>query len=139
MRLVIGLLALAGGMATASGIFAQEEKTDCKNPQTQMEMTSCEQDRYGEADKALNAQWKATRAAAAATDKDLDESDRGAEKALLTAQRAWISYRDAQCEAEGFQARGGSMEPMLVAGCLANMSDNRTKELKALADAMGSN
>jgi len=31
------------------------------------------------------------------------------------------------------------MEPMLVAGCLANMSDNRTKELKALADAMGGN
>jgi len=138
MRLMIGALALAGGVMAASGVFAQEE-TDCKNPQTQMEMTSCEQDRYGEADKALNAQWKETRAAAAAADEDLDESDRGAEKALLTAQRAWISYRDAQCEAEGFQARGGSMEPMLVAGCLANLSDTRTKELKALADAMGGN
>jgi len=28
---------------------------------------------------------------------------------------------------------------MLVAGCLANLSDTRTKELKALADAMGGN
>jgi uncharacterized protein YecT (DUF1311 family) len=138
MRLVIGLLALAGGVIMASGAFAQEE-TDCKNPETQAEMTSCEQDRYGEADKALNAQWKDTRTAAAATDEDLDENDRGAEKALLTAQRAWISYRDAQCEAEGFQARGGTMEPMLVAGCLANLSDTRTKELKALADALGGN
>ena len=54
MRLVIGLLALAGGVIMASGAFAQEE-TDCKNPETQAEMTSCEQDRYGEADKALNA------------------------------------------------------------------------------------
>ena len=138
MRFMIGLLALAGGMAVASGVFAQEE-TDCKNPQTQMEMTSCEQDRYGEADKALNAQWKTTRAQMAEVDENLDENDRGAEKALLTAQRAWISYRDAQCEAEGFQARGGSMEPMLVAGCLANLSDTRTKELKALSDALGNN
>jgi uncharacterized protein YecT (DUF1311 family) len=139
MRLIIGLLALAGGMATTSAAFAQENETDCKDPQTQMEMTSCEQDRYGEADKALNAQWKTTRAQMAEVDKNLDEGDRGAEKALLTAQRAWISYRDAQCEAEGFQARGGSMEPMLVAGCLANLSDTRTKELKALSDALGNN
>lgn len=138
MRFMIGLLALAGGMAAASGAFSQEE-TDCKNPQTQAEMTSCEQDRYGEADKALNAQWKTTRAQMAEVDENLDENDRGAEKALLTAQRAWISYRDAQCEAEGFQARGGSMEPMLVAGCLANLSDTRTKELKALSDALGNN
>jgi len=140
MRLMIGVLALAGGViAASSAVFAQEAETDCKDPQTQMEMTSCEQDRYGEADKALNAQWKTTRAQMAEVDKNQEENDRGAEKALLTAQRAWISYRDAQCEAEGFQARGGSMEPMLVAGCLANLSDTRTKELKALSDALGNN
>ncbi|CAN7426545.1 lysozyme inhibitor LprI family protein [Rhizobium sp. LjRoot258] len=135
MHWTIGLLALSGGMAAASGAFAQQ--TDCKNPLTQMEMTSCEQDRYDTADKALNEQWTKTRAQTAGVDKNLEEKDRGAEKALLTAQRAWISYRDAECQAEGFQARGGSMEPMLVAGCLANLTDQRTKELKELSDALG--
>jgi uncharacterized protein YecT (DUF1311 family) len=61
---------------------------------------------------------------------------KGAEQALVKAQRAWIDYRDAECDAFGFQARGGTMEPMLVAGCLANITDKRTKELKELEDTM---
>jgi uncharacterized protein YecT (DUF1311 family) len=69
-------------------------------------------------------------------DADLDGDMKGAEKALVTAQRAWIAYRDAECEARGFQARGGTMEPMLVAGCIADVTDARTKELKTLEDAM---
>jgi urease subunit alpha len=62
---------------------------------------------------------------------DLDGDMKGAEKALVTAQRAWIAYRDAECEARGFQARGGTMEPMLVAGCIADVTDARTKVWRA--------
>jgi uncharacterized protein YecT (DUF1311 family) len=134
MRSTLYLLAAATTLMAGA---AQAQETDCKNPQTQADMTFCEQSRYETADTALNEQWKKTRAALAATDKDLDENDRGAEKALMTAQRAWISYRDAHCQAYGFQARGGTMEPMLVAGCLADLTDERTKQLKELSDAMG--
>ncbi|GAA3097264.1 lysozyme inhibitor LprI family protein [Rhizobium viscosum] len=116
---------------------AYAEDVNCENAQTQTDMTSCAQARYDEADKALNAQYKQTRAAMVAIDKDLDGDMKGAEQALLKAQRAWINYRDAQCENSGFQARGGTMEPMLVAGCLADLTDLRTKELKALAEGMG--
>ena len=125
-----GLLALMG----ASGASADE--IDCKSPTTQTDMTLCERARQDEADKALNVQYKKTRAAMVAIDSDQDDDMKGAEKALVTAQRAWITYRDAQCEAAGFQARGGTMEPMLVAGCIANVTDARTKELKTLEDAM---
>ena len=45
-------------------------------------------------------------------------------------QRGWIAYRDGQCELYGFEARGGSMEPMLVSGCKADMTRARTKELR---------
>ena len=62
---------------------------------------------------------------------------RGAEEALVKAQRAWVNFRDAECEAAGFQARGGTMEPMLVAGCIAELTDARTKQLKELAETMG--
>ncbi|MNT91411.1 hypothetical protein D3C72_2325040 [compost metagenome] len=58
----------------------------------------------------------------------------GAEEALKKAQRAWIGYRDGQCELAGFEARGGSMEPMLVSGCLAQLTTTRTEELKALLE-----
>lgn len=126
----------AAVMLFAAGA-AHAEDVDCENAQTQTDMTSCAQARYDEADKALNAQYKQTRAAMVAIDKDLDGDMKGAEQALLKAQRAWITYRDAQCENSGFQARGGTMEPMLVAGCLADLTDLRTKELKVLAEGMG--
>ena len=130
MPMALGLLTLmaAGG--------AGAEEIDCKSPTTQTDMTLCERARQDDADKALNVQYKKTRAAMVAVDKDLDGDMKGAEKALVAAQRAWIAYRDAECEAAGFQARGGTMEPMLVAGCIANVTDVRTKELKTLEDAM---
>lgn len=61
---------------------------------------------------------------------------KGGEEALVKAQRAWIGYRDAQCLSWGFQARGGSMEPMLVSSCEADLTRKRTAELKALVDTM---
>ncbi|MFC5756610.1 lysozyme inhibitor LprI family protein [Rhizobium sp. GCM10022189] len=135
MRLKIGLIGAALMLLVSGAAHAKD--VDCANAQTQADMTSCAQARYDAADKALNAQYKLTRAAMVAIDKDLDGDMKGAEQALLKAQRAWISYRDAQCENSGFQARGGTMEPMLVAGCLADLTDLRTRELKALADGMG--
>ena len=135
MRLKIGLI--GGALMLLAAGAAHAEDVDCDNAETQSDMTSCAQARYDDADKALNAQYKKTRAAMVALDDDLDGDMKGAEQALLKAQRAWISYRDAQCENYGFQARGGTMEPMLVAGCLADLTDLRTKELKELTEATG--
>jgi len=133
MRLNICLI--GAGMLLMAGA-ASAEDIDCENPQTQSDLRACEVARHETADKALNAQYKKTRAAMVAIDGDLDGDMKGAEKALVKAQRAWIDYRDAECDAAGFQARGGTMEPMLVAGCLADVTDRRTKELKELEDSM---
>jgi uncharacterized protein YecT (DUF1311 family) len=116
---------------------ADDAPADCGNAATQMDMNSCSDQDYQAADAELNAQYKKTRAAMLEVDKGLDANLRGAEKALLAGQRAWIDYRDGECEAEGFQARGGSMEPMLVSGCKATLTRARTKELKQLADGPG--
>ncbi|KQV83738.1 lysozyme inhibitor LprI family protein [Rhizobium sp. Root1220] len=132
----LGMLMAAGGFAMLLAGGASAAELNCKDPQTQTDMTLCERARQDAADKALNVQYKKTRAAMVAIDSDLEADMKGAEKALVKAQRAWIEYRDAECEAEGFQARGGTMEPMLVAGCIANVTDARTKELKTLEDAV---
>lgn len=134
MRLYLCFAGAAVMMLAAGATHAED--IDCANPTTQSDMTSCEAARHDAADKALNAQYKKTRAAMVAIDKDLDGDMKGAEQALVKAQRAWIDYRDAECDAFGFQARGGTMEPMLVAGCLADITDKRTKELKELEDSM---
>lgn len=124
---------LAAFLASASLCAAEE--VDCENAQTQMDMNICADKDYQQADKALNAAYKKAVAAAREMDenvKDMGEAYVGAVDALKRAQRAWIGYRDGQCEFAGFEARGGSMEPMLVSGCLADLTRKRTDELKAV-------
>jgi uncharacterized protein YecT (DUF1311 family) len=114
----------------AAAPAAAEDDIDCNNTISQAEMNICSEQDFEAADAELNTVWKDARKAAKETDADLSDDLKGADKALLAAQRAWIGYRDAQCELDGFQARGGTMEPQLVSSCKAWMTRARTKELK---------
>ncbi len=49
---------------------------------------------------------------------------------LKKAEKAWIVYRDLECNFEGFEMRGGSGEALLVQGCLVVQTKNRLKELR---------
>jgi uncharacterized protein YecT (DUF1311 family) len=51
---------------------------------------------------------------------------------VLKGQKAWLVYRDAQCDLADFVSRGGSLEPMVVAGCKAELTIERIKTLQAL-------
>ena len=122
---------------TAAPALAQE--TNCDNPQTQTDMNYCASVDYQRADHELNDVW--SEAIAMAKESDLldlpDDGRPGFEETLRKAQRAWIPFRDASCEYEGFAARGGSMEPMLVSLCLARMTSTRSSELRQLIQEMG--
>lgn len=119
----------------ASPAFADDEMK-CNPEGTQAEMNICAWDDFQKADSELNAIYKK----AVAYSKQLDDSYadqpnlKGAVAALKKAQRAWIDYRDGHCEGIGFSARGGSMEPMMVAGCQEDLTKKRIAELKALME-----
>ncbi len=115
---------------------AQQPQPDCKEPQTQADMTICAGQDLADADKALNAQYQVTRNVLKERDAGASAELKGGVEALVKAQRAWLAYRDAQCASAGFQARGGSMEPMLISMCEADLTRKRTAELKALVDNM---
>jgi len=129
---LVSLVLLVGSGAVTTA-FAQDKKVNCTDPQTQMEMTQCAGEDYDKADKDLNVEYQKLRKLLGERDKVADENGKGAVDALVAAQRAWVAYRDANCNLAGFQARGGSMEPQLVASCLAQMSRDRTQELKTLS------
>ena len=118
-----------------SSLLAQD-KPNCKDPQTQTEMNICAGLDYKGADAELNISYKAAIAQMKDMDTNLPPELKGAEKTLREAQRAWIPYRDKACESYGFMARGGSMESMLVGNCLADLTRNRIKELKAIAGGL---
>jgi uncharacterized protein YecT (DUF1311 family) len=51
---------------------------------------------------------------------------------LKTAQRLWIQYRDANCEAEREMYSGGSAASMVRLACLEAMTRHRTEELRTM-------
>lgn len=114
----------------AAPALAQE--FDCAAAEAQQELNACAQIDWEAADLVLNDTY--TLAIAAMQEMDSYQPDDlvGAEEALRTAQRAWITYRDANCIAAGFPMRGGSAEPLLVYGCMRRMTEARTAELVEL-------
>jgi uncharacterized protein YecT (DUF1311 family) len=125
-------------LVIAAPAFAEgESDVDCANATAQRDLNACAYQEYEAADVELNAVYRQAVTAAGNIDKELDGADVGAGEALKKAQRAWIAYRDGQCELAGFQARGGQAEPMLVSGCLAALTQKRTAELKEFLETQG--
>ena len=130
-------LALALITFLAPSALLAQGQVNCQNPQTQTEMNICAGQDYRSADVALNHAYKSAMVAMKDMDANLPPNLKGAVKTLRAAQRAWIPFRDKACEAEGFMARGGSMESMLVGSCLADVTRTRTKELEDLGSGLG--
>ncbi|MDI6838705.1 lysozyme inhibitor LprI family protein [Ciceribacter thiooxidans] len=129
--------ALLSSLAFAAPVAAEDEpEVDCENAMTQFDMNVCSQRDYEKADEALNAQWAKTKKVMAAWDAELDSGNKGAVESLVSAQRAWIQYRDNHCDAVGYSVWGGSMYPTIVASCLEDLTAKRTKELEELANGV---
>lgn len=92
---------------------------------TQYEMNTCAKEAWDAADGDLNDTY------GWAMDVARSYSDAAAE-ALRTAQRAWIPYRDAACEAEAILFEGGSIQPLILFSCLENLTRLRTEEMRAI-------
>jgi uncharacterized protein YecT (DUF1311 family) len=73
------------------------------------------------ADRRLNTQYAATMAKLSVPSRTL----------LRNAQRSWIGFRDLQCKFEASAVQGGSAYPMVQSGCLARLTDERTRQLAA--------
>ena len=120
MKLCTGLLIALTLMSVT--IAGQKQKPKpCEDAQTQADMNICFGNEYKKADAALNKVYQQLVAM-------LDEDDK---TQLKNAENAWLKYRDTNCEFVADQYKGGSMRPMIAAICLADVTENRTKELRS--------
>ena len=53
---------------------------------------------------------------------------------LLAGQRAWLTYRDKQCDVWAKWYEGGTIVPLTVNSCLTDITKFRTKELSQLLE-----
>src|SRR5215213_9843999 len=94
----------AGEEEARRGVRPDKETDRCfDQAMSQTAMNACADAAYKRADARLNARWAKT----AAAFKRLDEDNKGtpwptkAFDSLLEGQRAWLTYREATCRAQG--------------------------------------
>ena len=102
-----------------------EEEIDCS--QNQLSANSCASFADAKADKLLNEHYQQLY-------NQLTNNNN--KKRLVTAQRAWIKFRDANClyEAQGSVEKGGSKFTMEYDQCAERVTKQRTTEIENFLD-----
>jgi len=105
---------------------------DCTEAMSTFEMNACAGAEFEKADVELNRIYKKAIASIPELETGEPPFDRASwEEALRASQRAWIAFRDAECEdhVEKFWA-GGSGRTVEIIGCKTEKTEQRTKDLK---------
>lgn len=97
------------------------QQPNCKNPQTQTELNICSGVDYQRADQKINQVYNQVR----------DQLSANRRQQLIIAQRAWISFRDADCKFARSAVEGGTMAPLIANTCLEDLTKKRTSELNS--------
>lgn len=120
----LGILALACGaggiIATAGAIAEPTPAINCQNPASNVEYKYCARLAYEASDRELNQVYRRITGKMANDER----------KVLTTAQLAWIRFRDANCNAEVYQSRGGTGYGGFLSNCLERVTRARTTELQ---------
>jgi uncharacterized protein YecT (DUF1311 family) len=118
-RLCLGTLVLF-----ASGAAFSQAADSCKTQKNTIEINDCAQQTLARKDKELNAAYQALVKALASTDYE------GTKKLLLQAQRAWVQFRDNDCNAKYTFYAGGTIRDIAALSCKIEHTEQRTKQLK---------
>lgn len=105
---------------------------DCTEAMSTVEMNACAGAEFEKADAELNRVYKLAIASIPEMATDEQPFDKVSwEESLRASQRAWIAFRDAECEdhVEKFWA-GGSGRTVEIVGCKTEKTEQRTKDLK---------
>src|SRR5437588_4519303 len=107
--------------AAGSSLRQDTQKPDpCAKALSQADMNDCWGREYRAADTTLNQVYRQLVS-------KLEDEDKAQ---LKEVESAWLKYRDANCEFVADQYKGGTIRPMISAMCLADMTNNRTAELR---------
>lgn len=137
MKMVVMVMALVPTMAFANSKQALADldttyKACMDKAESNADMKGCTFDAYQKADGLLNASYKSIVAdlKKASGDTDMDKSNAETLTRLVKSERAWVAFRDAECDFEGTEMLGGSGESLVVGGCLYDQTVQRVKSIE---------
>jgi uncharacterized protein YecT (DUF1311 family) len=109
-------------IAAATASIAQAAE-GCDAPGlSQAELNECYGNGYKKVDVELNALYRQITARL--------KDDKATTKLLIAVQRAWIAFRDAECDFSASGVSGGSAYGMILAICLDTLTGKRIDDLK---------
>lgn len=89
---------------------------------SQAALNQCYGDAYKKSDAELNALYRQVETRL--------KDDAATVKLLVTAQKAWVAFRDAECDFSTSGAAQGSIHPMILAICLDELTRVRIKNFR---------
>lgn len=123
-RLVVTLIVINLFNSVALPQKKGATKSPCEGNETQAGAKACARYKYEKADAEMNRVYGQLMSQLAG------ENDKDQQK-LRQAQSLWLQYRDANCESEASIYEGGSIRPAIYGHCLASVTEERTRRIKA--------
>lgn len=114
--LLLFLVAVGFGL-TLFG-FQASAREDCEVKINELEIAKCAESNFKEAEKTLNATYA-----------ELEKSKEHGDK-LRKAQRAWVSFRDAECEHRTQDQSGSRIGFSWYYACMEEKTQLRAEELR---------
>ena len=109
-------------VAEMSEEVTEKSIEDCyKKALSTWDNANCNYKAYDFYSKKLNAAYK----------KLIHKLPKEEQDRLKKAQKAWIKYRDLECDFEAYEMRGGSYENILRYGCKIKLTKDRVKDFTA--------
>ena len=113
-----------------------EPKADCNNAMSTVEINFCLEKEFDKADAALNADYKKAIAKIPKMASEKPYDAKSWEDALRASQRAWVTFRDAECKDHvPLFWMGGTGATGEVLSCMTEMTKSRTTQLKELYES----
>ncbi|MFD1703386.1 lysozyme inhibitor LprI family protein [Methylopila henanensis] len=119
MRFSGAILAVVLG-ATAMAFVSYAIADECSNADSQAKLNECYGNAFKKTDSELNKLYKEI-------ERRLSD-DPDTKKSLVVAQRAWVAFRDAECNLQA--SGGGSAAGMTYPICLSRLTENRIQDFK---------
>jgi uncharacterized protein YecT (DUF1311 family) len=121
-QLVFALITIAGGTSAVA--------LDCKTAMTTLEVNECASIEQRKVEARLNETYQRVIQSLDQPDTDLEKFSQMKSR-LMTAQRAWVKFREADCQAVYTYYQAGTIRAIMFTGCMKSHAENRIKDLQA--------
>lgn len=114
------IVCLSIGLCSTVCADADPFKTCFDNAATTAAMHQCANQEFEFYDKKLNQIYQTLQSKVGSENK----------AALTEAQRAWVAFRDKECQFSSQQNAGGTIQPINLLGCYTNLTQKRITDLQ---------